>query len=86
MLFLPQVGFNEDNAKYLLPGGRRNIIVSLKPISDDLILPSLHKEPGLLLIKGESGCQRLPAADGPSSEVSDAQTAPTQPRGPIDPG
>lgn len=38
MLFLPQVRFNEDNAKCLFPGGRKTVRVSLKPISDYLIL------------------------------------------------
>ena len=81
-LFLSQVRLNEDNAKCLFPGESKNIVVSLKPRSDSVLLTSLHKEPGLRLVEGESGCQRLPAAEGPSSEVSDAQPGPTQPGGP----
>lgn len=44
MLFSLQVRLNEDNAECLFPGERKNIIVSLKPINDYLILISLHKD------------------------------------------
>lgn len=83
MLFLPQVRFNEGNAKCLFPGGRKTVRISLKPISDYLILTICTRSLVCCQWRGKAAASDSPQLVDPPWRSLMLRLVPLSPKAPL---